>query len=154
MASTGHTYTLVQSPTMMNNCGSWVAKTWQEMLKNHHLQPSELSLILVHDDLEEALGHVRIRKWKASHRGHNGIKSVNGSLKPADFPGARWSRISIGIDRPDARDQMSVSDYVLKKMTRHQRGVIESQAGPRMIGCLHELQEEWEEEYDKVHPKI
>ncbi|KAI0139569.1 peptidyl-tRNA hydrolase [Hypoxylon sp. NC0597] len=152
LASTGHTYTMLQSPTQMNISGPWLAKTWREMLENHRLKPSELSLVLVHDDLEEELGRVRIRKWKASHRGHNGVKSVNTSLKPADFPGARWSRISIGIGRPEARDHMSVSDYVLKKMTRYQRDVIDSQVGPRVLHCLRELQEEWEEDYDKTAP--
>ncbi|KAI0378535.1 peptidyl-tRNA hydrolase [Hypomontagnella monticulosa] len=148
-ASAAHTYTMLQSPTQMNISGPWVAKAWREMLENHQLNPSELSLVLVHDDLEEDLGRVRIRKWKASHRGHNGIKSVNANLKPSDFPGARWSRISIGIDRPETRDHMSVADYVLKKLTRHQKDVIETQAGPRVLACLRELQEEWEEDYEK-----
>ncbi|KAI4859537.1 peptidyl-tRNA hydrolase [Hypoxylon rubiginosum] len=154
LASTGNTYIMIQSPTMMNISGPWVAKTWREVLENYQLKPSELSLVLVHDDLEEDLGHVRIRKWKASHRGHNGIKSVNANLKPSDFPGVRWSRISIGIGRPEARDQMSVSDYVLKKMTRHQRSAIDGQVGPRVLGCLRQLQEEWEEEYDRANPKL
>ncbi|KAI1377161.1 peptidyl-tRNA hydrolase [Hypoxylon crocopeplum] len=146
MASTGHTYIIVQSPTQMNGSGPWVAKTWREMLNNYQLKPPELSLILVHDDLEEAFGRVRIRKWGASHRGHNGLKSVNVSLKPADFPGAHWSRISVGIDRPEARDHMSVSDYVLQKMTKYQMNVIDAKVGPRVLECLHELQEKWEED--------
>ncbi|KAI1774369.1 peptidyl-tRNA hydrolase [Hypoxylon cercidicola] len=154
LASTGPTYIMVQSPTQMNTSGPWVSKTWKEVLKSYQLLPSELSLVLVHDDLEEDLGRVRIRKWKASHRGHNGIKSVNSRLKPADFPGSPWSRISIGIGRPEARDQTSVSNYVLNKMTRHQKDVIDKQVGPRVSSCLHQLQEEWEEEYDKANPKL
>ncbi|KAI0835812.1 peptidyl-tRNA hydrolase [Hypoxylon sp. FL0890] len=153
LASAGLTYTMLQSPTQMNVSGPWLAKTWRETLNNHQLKPSELSLVLVHDDLEEDLGRVRIRKWKASHRGHNGVKSVNASLKPTDFPGARWSRISIGIDRPEARDQMSVSDYVLKKMTRYQRDIIDKQVGPSVLQRLRELQEEWEEDYDNTAPQ-
>ncbi|KAH9901746.1 peptidyl-tRNA hydrolase [Xylariomycetidae sp. FL2044] len=143
-ASAGPIYTMVQSPTMMNICGPWVAKTWKEMLGSHQLKPSELGLVLVHDDLEEDLGAVRIRKWKASHRGHNGVKSVSASLNPSDFAGVRWSRISIGIDRPQGRDHNSVSDYVLKKMTHYQKGVIDSQTGPRVVQCLAELYREWE----------
>ncbi|XXG99661.1 hypothetical protein Hte_006002 [Hypoxylon texense] len=153
LASTGSNYIMIQSPTVMNISGPWVAKTWREVLENYQLKPSELSLVVVHDDLEEDLGHVKIRKWKASHRGHNGIKSINANLKPSDFPRSRWSRISIGIGRPEARDQMSVSDYVLKKMTRHQRSIID-QVGPRALGCLRQLQEEWEEEYDRANPKL
>ncbi|KAI2620901.1 peptidyl-tRNA hydrolase [Hypomontagnella submonticulosa] len=150
LASAAHTYTMLQSPTQMNSSGPWVAKAWREMLENHQLNQSELSLVLVHDDLEEDLGRVRIRKWKASHRGHNGIKSVNANLKPADFPGARWSRISIGIDRPETRDHVSVADYVLRKLTKHQKDVIETQAAPRVLACLRELQDNWEDDYQKT----
>ncbi|OTB02631.1 hypothetical protein M426DRAFT_61889 [Hypoxylon sp. CI-4A] len=153
LASTGHTFTMIQSPAIMNVSGPWVAKTWREMLEQYQLKPSELSLVLVHDDLEEDLGRVRIRKWKASHRGHNGVKSVNANLKPTDFPGARWSRISIGIGRPEARDHTSVADFVLKKTTRHQRDIINTQAGPGMLHYLRELQEAWEEDYEKEASK-
>ncbi|KAI1138449.1 peptidyl-tRNA hydrolase [Hypoxylon sp. FL0543] len=140
LTSAGSTYTMLQSPTQMNVSGPWLARAWKEALQNYALKPSELSLVLVHDDLEEALGRVRMRNWTASHRGHNGVKSVNGSLRPAEFPGSRWSRISIGIGRPEERDHISVSDYVLKKMTRHQRDVIDNQVGPRVLDYLHELQ--------------
>ncbi|KAI8958245.1 peptidyl-tRNA hydrolase [Daldinia sp. FL1419] len=150
LASTGFTYTMIQSPTQMNVSGPWVAKTWKEMLQYHQLKPAELSLVLVHDDLEEDLGHVKIRKWNASHRGHNGVKSVNASIKPANFPGTYWARISIGIDRPDARDHTSVADYVLRKMNRHQKDVIENQVGPGLLECLNEVQENWEREYSKL----
>ncbi|KAI1390575.1 peptidyl-tRNA hydrolase [Hypoxylon trugodes] len=153
LASPSHTYTMVQSPTLMNVSGPWVAKAWKEMLENHQLKPSELSLVVVHDDLEEELGHVRIRKWNASHRGHNGIKSINSSLRIGDFPGTHWSRISIGIGRPEARDQASVSDYVLRKMTRYQRDIIDKKAGPGVLNCLHLLQDDWEERYSKEASK-
>ncbi|KAI5919060.1 peptidyl-tRNA hydrolase [Camillea tinctor] len=150
LASPGRPYTMVQSPTMMNICGPWVAKTWKEMLANYQLKPSELGLVIVHDDLEEDMGIVKIRKWKASHRGHNGVKSILASLKSSEYPGARWSRISVGIDRPDSRDQDSVSDYVLRKMTRYQKDNINNRAGPGLVGRLRELQDEWEEEYDRA----
>ncbi|KAI1455448.1 peptidyl-tRNA hydrolase [Annulohypoxylon moriforme] len=143
LASTGYEYTLVQSPTQMNVSGPWFSKTWKEMLQRNQLQPAELGLVLVHDDLEEELGRVRIRSWKASHRGHNGIKDVNRVLKMSDFPGARWSRISVGIGRPEARDQMAVSNYVLRKMTRHEKNIIEDEVGPRVFECLRELEEYW-----------
>ncbi|KAI1206368.1 peptidyl-tRNA hydrolase [Annulohypoxylon truncatum] len=150
LASTGDKYTLVQSPTQMNVSGPWFAKTWREMLQRNQLQPADLSLVLVHDDLEEELGRVRIRSWKASHRGHNGIKDINRVLKMSDFPSARWSRISVGIGRPVARDQMAVSNYVLRKMTRHEKDVINEEVGPRVYECLRELEEDWAVEYNKA----
>ncbi|KAI2464243.1 peptidyl-tRNA hydrolase [Annulohypoxylon bovei var. microspora] len=150
LVSTGYEYTLVQSPTQMNISGPWFAKTWREMLQHNQLQPADLGLVLVHDDLEEDLGRVKIRSWKASHRGHNGIKDINRVLKMSDFRGARWSRISVGIGRPVARDQGSVSDYVLKKMTRYQKDIIDEKVGPRVLECLRELEEDWATNYNKT----
>ncbi|TGJ79956.1 hypothetical protein E0Z10_g8796 [Xylaria hypoxylon] len=145
MASSGLPYTLVQSPTMMNNCGPWVHATWKEMLQQHQLQPEQLALVLVHDELEAAFGSVRIRRWENSHRGHNGIKSVKKSLDPLHYPCDHWARITVGIGRPLERTPDVVSDYVLRKMTSHQLKTIDTEVGPRIIRCLRELQDEWEE---------
>ncbi|KAL7624877.1 hypothetical protein AAE478_004091 [Parahypoxylon ruwenzoriense] len=144
LVSEGPRYTMIQSPTMMNISGRWVAKTWKEMLRNHQLQPSELGLVIVHDDLEEDFARVRSRRWSASHRGHNGVKSIEASLKLAHFPGARWSRISVGIGRPVARDRELVSDYVLNKMTIRQKDTIDTHVGPKVSDFLTNLQKEWE----------
>ncbi|KAI0884115.1 peptidyl-tRNA hydrolase [Annulohypoxylon maeteangense] len=150
LASTDYKYTLVQSPTQMNVSGPWFAKTWREMLQRHQLQPANLSLVLVHDDLEEEPGRVRIRDWKASHRGHNGIKDINRVIKPASFNGARWSRISVGIGRPVHRDQNAVSSYVLRKLNRSERDMMEEEVGPSVLECLHKLEEKWAAEHTKT----
>ncbi|KAI0130023.1 peptidyl-tRNA hydrolase [Xylariales sp. AK1849] len=144
--SYGYPYMMIQSPTMMNACGPWVATAWNEILEKYNLKPSELGLVLVHDDLEEALGVVRTRKWKMSHRGHNGVRSVNRSLKKSHFPGAKWFRISVGIDRPVGRDSVAVSEYVLSTMTSHQRDVLDTKVGPRVVACLQQLHHHWGEE--------
>ncbi|KAI1080760.1 peptidyl-tRNA hydrolase [Whalleya microplaca] len=150
LASPGQPYTMVQSPTRMNVCGPWVAKTWRQMLDEHQLRPADLSLVVVHDDLEESLGAVRVRAWKASHRGHNGVKSILSSLKHTDYPGARWSRISVGIDRPESSHPPLVADYVLSKMTGHQKAVIRDQAGPKVLGCLRQMRDSWEEAFERA----
>ncbi|KAJ4301989.1 hypothetical protein N0V88_002120 [Collariella sp. IMI 366227] len=75
LTSVGRRHTLVQSPTLMNVSGPWVARAYQDTLGEHGLAPSELGVIVVHDDLEEALGVVKIREWTRSPRGHNGDKS-------------------------------------------------------------------------------
>ncbi|KAI1086818.1 peptidyl-tRNA hydrolase [Rostrohypoxylon terebratum] len=143
LASAGDQYTLVQSPTQMNVCGPWFAKTWREMLQRNELPSTDLCLVLVHDELEDELGRVRIRKWKASHRGHNGIKDINRVLNMSDFPGAHWSRISVGIGRPESRDQLAVASYVLRKMTRREKDIIRDDVGPRVLECLRELEQDW-----------
>ncbi|KAI3325214.1 peptidyl-tRNA hydrolase [Xylariaceae sp. AK1471] len=142
MASSGQPYTFIQSPTMMNNCGPWVHAAWKEMLQKHQLQPSELGLVLVHDELEAALGTVKIRRWEASHRGHNGVKSVKKTLDPLNYPHDRWARISVGIGRPEDRTPDVVSEYVLCKMTSYQKKTIGSEIGPEVVRCLRELQDE------------
>ncbi|KZL85816.1 pth1 family peptidyl-trna hydrolase [Colletotrichum incanum] len=134
LASIGPKYAMIQSPAIMNVSGKWVAKAWKESLGAR--DPADLSLILVHDDLEEELGFVKTRKWKSSHRGHNGVKSVNACLRQSDYPGSEWARICIGIGRPEEREKATVSNYVLKPMSRHQWSALEANAGPRALECL------------------
>lgn len=152
-ASPGTPYTMLQSPTLMNVSGPWFLAAYRDTLSRYNLQPEELGVVLVHDDLEEDFGNVRIRKWAASHRGHNGIKSVNASMKNQQFKGARWSRISIGIDRPTSREQSSVSDYVLKKMTRYQKDIIDAKVGPSVVERLRDLHEAWEDDLERAAPR-
>lgn len=79
--SLGPKYTFIQSPTEMNITGPWLSKAYRDVLVNENLSPSEMGLILVHDDLESDFGKVKVRKWDQSHKGHNGIKSVAASLR-------------------------------------------------------------------------
>ncbi|CCF41277.1 peptidyl-tRNA hydrolase [Colletotrichum higginsianum] len=134
LASIGPKYVMIQSPAVMNVSGKWVAKAWKETLGAR--DPADLSLLLVHDDLEEELGFVKTRKWKSSHRGHNGVKSVNACLRQADYPGSEWARICVGIGRPEEREKATVSNYVLKPMSRHQWSTLEANAGPGTLECL------------------
>ncbi|KAH7032688.1 peptidyl-tRNA hydrolase [Microdochium trichocladiopsis] len=150
LRSDGTPYTLKQSPTFMNVSGPWVSKAWKQHLADHNLKPQELALVVVSDDLEEAFGVVKIRKWQASHRGHNGLKSINSSIKPSSYPGARWHRISVGIGRPVDRDQKTVSDFVLSKLSSHQLSVIDQDVGSRVLECLESLREAWEADVAKA----
>lgn len=153
LASVGPRYALFQSPSLMNISGRWVSRAYRDLnsrwtMSDDAASPSQpatappppLSLLLVHDDLEEDLGVVKLRKWTSSHRGHNGVKSVNASLRPAEFPGAKWARLSIGIGRPAAREKAQVSDYVLREMAPFQMRALREEAGPGVLRCL----QEWE----------
>ncbi|KAK1757069.1 peptidyl-tRNA hydrolase [Echria macrotheca] len=147
LASTGPKYTLLQSPTLMNVSGPWLAKAYKEYLADNDLKPEELALLLVHDDLEEELGVIKIRQWSRSHRGHNGVKSVMASLKPpSPAMGSRWARVSVGIGRPEARDRSAVSDFVLSKIPRHARGILDEKASRGLYEALGELERKWEAE--------
>ncbi|KAI0404011.1 mitochondrial peptidyl-tRNA hydrolase [Xylaria palmicola] len=153
LASSATPYTFVQSPTMMNISGPWVLAAWKEMLLRHHLQPSELGLVLVHDELEAPFGAVKLRNWDASHRGNNGVKSVKKSFDSLRLAPNRWSRISVGIGRPVERTSDVVSEYVLSKMTSYQRKTMNDEAGPKVVRSLLELQDRWQEDHDKSQTK-
>lgn len=148
MASISRKYMLLQSPTLMNNTGPWLAKAYKDILGTYNLQPSQLGFVVVHDDLEEELAHVKTRAWKTSHRGHNGVKSTNMSFNSLRFTGHHWSRISVGIGRPEERDPETITNYVLKPMTPYQNKCIRA-AGPKVLDCLHQLEERWKESYEK-----
>ena len=142
--SIGSRYSLLQSPTYMNTSGPWVARAYKDHLAQRQLAPSEVAVVIVHDDLEEGLGVVKTRDWARSHRGHNGIKSVNASLRAN--PAGKWARISVGIGRPGARDKEAVSDFVLNKVDGKGMGVLEGSATRGVLDALRQLEEQWDKE--------
>jgi PTH1 family peptidyl-tRNA hydrolase len=144
LVSQGPKYTLVQSPTLMNVSGPFVARAWQEMVKQH--DASSTSLVIVHDELEKAFGDVRLTPWDRSHRGHNGLKSVQRSLSQNKFPESPFVRIAVGIGRPAERDAATVSKYVLDKISLEQRRTLEEVVPFDVAKRLVELEDEWRTE--------
>ena len=65
----------------------------------------------MHDELESPLGKIKA-KVGGSARGHNGLKSCVGSLG-----GMAFTRVGVGIGRPESRDSRDVANYVLRKMS-------------------------------------
>jgi len=70
-----------------------------------------------------------VKSGGMSPRGHNGLKSINEVLR-----GAEYTRIGIGIGRPQSRDADAVAAFVLKKMTPLEKAKIE--------GCVGRVEEE------------
>jgi PTH1 family peptidyl-tRNA hydrolase len=99
--------TLLKPTTFMNNSGSAVADYRTE------------DLIVVHDDLDLAVGTVRV-KVGGGAGGHNGLRSIIGRL------GNDFVRVRIGIGRPPAG--MTVTDYVLSRMDSVVRDAIPTAA--------------------------
>lgn len=151
--SIGDKYSLVISPCVMNTTGPWLANAWKEALDSNSRgpEPSQVGLVLLQDELELALGEVRTKTWDASHKGHNGIKSAQASLKPTAYPrnSKWWSRIRVGIGRPDSRDKSSVSDYVLRGMSANQKSILREDAAPSVLRCLEELEKGWRKQWQK-----
>jgi peptidyl-tRNA hydrolase, PTH1 family len=81
-------------------------------------------LIVVHDELELMPGQLKVKSGSASPKGHNGLKSINGLLK-----GTEYTRIGVGIGRPESREPDVVAGYVLRKMSTQERMKIEACVG-------------------------
>jgi PTH1 family peptidyl-tRNA hydrolase len=111
----------------MNISGVDVAAAWRQFLKD--AGRDEAKLIVVHDELELALGQVKVKSGNASPKGHNGLKSIRDVLK-----GQGYTRIGVGIGRPESRDPNIVANYVLRKMTGTERAKIE--------GCVEKVEME------------
>lgn len=144
LMSRGSKYTLVQSPTLMNISGGFVVRMWNHMIQQH--DPASLSLVIVHDELEKDLGVVRLTAWDRSHKGHNGLKSVNGSLSQKNYPQSPFVRMSLGIGRPVERDPQTVSRYVLDRISQDQRKVLEEDVPWKIAEQLIKLEDEWRTE--------
>jgi PTH1 family peptidyl-tRNA hydrolase len=94
----------------MNLSGDAVAP----FVKKHHLDPAELLVVV--DDLDLPLGHLRIRA-KGSSGGHNGLKSVIAALGTEQF-----ARLRLGISRPP--EGTSVLEWVLSRFAWEERRLV------------------------------
>ena len=64
-------------------------------------------VLVLHDEIDLPFGRIQIRTG-GGVAGHNGLKSVRQGLGSADF-----SRVRVGVGRPDTTDPERVSAYVL-----------------------------------------
>ncbi|KAH9248574.1 peptidyl-tRNA hydrolase [Batrachochytrium salamandrivorans] len=71
------------------------------------------NLLVVHDELDLALGKAKVRALGGSARGHNGLKSIIASLGGLE----KFPRVLVGIDRPNSKDPEVISRHVLGKFT-------------------------------------
>lgn len=74
-------------------------------------------LIVVHDDIDIALGKIKIAKG-AGHGGHNGIKSIM-----EEIPNIAFLRVRVGVGRPP--EYMDAADYVLQAFSKEEKDIKE-----------------------------
>lgn len=86
---------------------------------------------------------VKTRNWETSHRGHNGLKSIMATMRPTDYKNSRWAKIRLGIGRPEGRDHDTVSNYVLKPMSKHQKNLFAERSGGPVLSALQEIEAAW-----------
>jgi PTH1 family peptidyl-tRNA hydrolase len=92
---------LLKPTTFMNLSGQCV----QPAMAFFKIAPS--ALIVLHDELDIPFGEVRL-KMGGGHAGHNGLRSIMGSVGAGEF-----GRVRIGIGRPPPGFRGEVADFVL-----------------------------------------
>ena len=97
--------------TFMNLSGAAVVP----LMQFYKIELADLLVIV--DEVQLETGRIRIRP-SGSAGGHNGLKSIIGSLGTDAFP-----RLRIGVGRGDSRRNMA--DHVLAKFDADERSVIE-----------------------------
>ena len=96
--------------TFMNNSGICI----RELLEYFKIEPE--NVIVFHDDLDVEFGKIKAKKG-GSDAGHNGIASID------KFIGKEYSRVRIGIGKPESK--ISVSDYVLDNFDEEEQKKIQ-----------------------------
>ncbi len=112
----------VKPQTFMNESGLSVSK----ILNYYDLLPKKLgiftkkdknlknTLIIIHDDLDINKGKIKFSK-NSSSGGHKGVSSIIKHIKTQNF-----TRIRIGIKPTDKEEKISVTSFVLQKLTNEE----------------------------------
>jgi peptidyl-tRNA hydrolase, PTH1 family len=74
-------------------------------------------VVVVHDEIDLPFGTVEVRTG-GGLAGHNGLKSLKRGLGSADF-----TRLRVGVGRPDSTDPEIVSRYVLGRFSEEPEDV-------------------------------
>lgn len=147
VASLGRRYSLVQSPVSMNVSGDWVAAAVRQHFDDNLLSSGEGAVVLVHDELELGMGEVKIRQWDSSHKGHNGVKSVQRArIFSKQDNDDKFVRVSVGIGRPEERDKDTVSNYVLSPVSGHDKSILQGASTMGVLDAIINLERRWKGE--------
>ena len=101
--------------TFMNLSGTAVVG----LMQFFKIEPADLFVIV--DDANIELGRLRARA-RGSAGGHNGLKSVIGSLGSEEF-----ARLRVGVGRGD--DRRDLADHVLAKFDADERAIVGEAVG-------------------------
>ncbi|MDH7476071.1 MAG: aminoacyl-tRNA hydrolase [Microgenomates group bacterium] len=118
---------LCQTLTYMNESGKAVKK----IFNTFHVPRS--TLYIIHDDLDIPLGKFKIQ-FANGPKLHNGIKSIEQTLKTKDF----W-RIRIGVDNRQKENWIDGETYVLQNFLDEEKQILVNEVFPKII---------------KTHPEI
>ncbi len=120
-----HYHVILAKPqTMMNNSGASIKK----LCRSYKIKPE--NLILIHDELDIAVGQLKI-SFDSSPAGHNGVSSVVNQLGTQKF-----IRVRLGIKPPVGK--VKTEEFVLKKFTKEENGAAQKiiEAAPKVIEAI------------------
>lgn len=118
------TIILAKSLTFMNESGKAIKK-----ILNKFYVPS-YKLYVIHDDLDIPLGKFKIQ-FANGPKLHNGIKSIEKTLKTKDF----W-RIRIGVDNRKKENWIDGETYVLQNFSPEEKNVLTNEVFLKIIKVL------------------
>ena len=97
--------------TFMNNSGICI----REVIEYFKIDAKDV--IVFHDDLDIDFGKIKA-KFAGSSAGHNGVESID------KFIGKEYSRVRIGIGKPNTKSE--VTDHVLKDFDEEEQQKLKS----------------------------
>ena len=106
---------LAKPLTFMNLSGTAVVA----LLQFYKIDPADLLVVV--DDVNIGLGRLRARP-EGSAGGHNGLKSIIGSLGSQAF-----ARLRVGVGRGD--DRRDLADHVLARFDAEERAIVAEAVG-------------------------
>jgi PTH1 family peptidyl-tRNA hydrolase len=92
---------LLRPETYMNESGRAIGAA----ARFFKVRPEDV--LVVHDDVDLPVGRLQTRLG-GGLAGHNGLRSISGALGTAEF-----TRLRVGVGRPERGDPRPVADYVL-----------------------------------------
>ncbi len=92
--------------TFMNNSGICI----RELIEYFKINIEDI--VVFHDDLDVEFGKIKA-KFGGSNAGHNGVASID------KFIGKDYSRVRVGIGKPDTK--VAVSDFVLNNFNEEEK---------------------------------
>jgi len=119
----GHALRLLKPTTYMNLSGAALAP----LVGDGRLDPASELLVLV-DDVALPLGTFRLR-GAGSPGGHNGLKSIEATLRRRDY-----ARLRIGVG-PVPAGVDDLADFVLGEFSRAERRTLEDQLDRMADAC-------------------
>jgi PTH1 family peptidyl-tRNA hydrolase len=111
----GQAVRLIKPQTYMNRSGAALAP----LLADTAFDPSQDLLVLV-DDVAIDLGRFRLR-GAGSNGGHNGLRSIEATLRRQDY-----ARLRIGVG-PRPADAADLADFVLADFSQDELDTLEAQ---------------------------